>query len=224
MRFIGRGRGNGISAETGAGVPELLRILSRLMPHPGEGNPPPFLKGEGDEAVRPQHGEVLRRWLAVADPSFRFDDEDRSYRKNVPYYAHTGRSVRGSLENELLCRCVVESFASAYYGAIHDATGEPLLREICDRLARDEARHFSAFHALLEEARRGGRAGWISSLRTIYRRIRDLACADVHVARLRECTAVDAQQCRARDSRTPPGAPARVRRLRGSVMPSTCRI
>jgi len=34
-----------VSAETGAGVPELLRILERLMPNPAEGNPPPFLKG-----------------------------------------------------------------------------------------------------------------------------------------------------------------------------------
>ncbi|MGB5833356.1 MAG: elongation factor G [Thiohalocapsa sp.] len=35
------------SAETGAGIPELLEILVRLMPNPSEGNPPPFMKGEG---------------------------------------------------------------------------------------------------------------------------------------------------------------------------------
>ncbi len=40
------------SAETGVGVAELLRIMSRLMPNPSEGNPPPFLKGEGENAVR----------------------------------------------------------------------------------------------------------------------------------------------------------------------------
>src|SRR5581483_11331027 len=34
-----------VSAETGTGVPELLRIFERLMPNPAEGNPPPFLKG-----------------------------------------------------------------------------------------------------------------------------------------------------------------------------------
>ncbi|HEY5702708.1 MAG TPA: elongation factor G [Gammaproteobacteria bacterium] len=39
-----------VSAETGAGVPELLEIFARLMPHPGEGNPPQFLKGEGKAA------------------------------------------------------------------------------------------------------------------------------------------------------------------------------
>lgn len=36
-----------VSAQTGAGISELLEILVRLMPNPAEGNPPPFLKGEG---------------------------------------------------------------------------------------------------------------------------------------------------------------------------------
>jgi elongation factor G len=40
------------SAETGAGIPELLDVLTRLAPNPAEGNPPPFLKGEGEAAER----------------------------------------------------------------------------------------------------------------------------------------------------------------------------
>jgi elongation factor G len=39
-----------VSAYTGAGVPELLRVFERLMPNPGEGNPRPFLRGEGPGA------------------------------------------------------------------------------------------------------------------------------------------------------------------------------
>ncbi len=38
------------SARTGAGVRQLLNILERLMPNPMEGNPPRFLKGEGEDA------------------------------------------------------------------------------------------------------------------------------------------------------------------------------
>jgi elongation factor G len=41
-----------VSAETGAGVAELLDIIVRLMPNPAEGNPPPFLKGPLDEVQR----------------------------------------------------------------------------------------------------------------------------------------------------------------------------
>ena len=40
------------SAETGAGIPELLTAIVRLMPNPAEGNPPPFLKGSGEDAER----------------------------------------------------------------------------------------------------------------------------------------------------------------------------
>jgi len=36
-----------VSATTGAGIPELINILVRLMPNPAEGNPPPYMKGEG---------------------------------------------------------------------------------------------------------------------------------------------------------------------------------
>jgi elongation factor G len=40
-----------VSAATGAGIDELLRIFAHLMPTPLEGNPPAFLKGEGREAA-----------------------------------------------------------------------------------------------------------------------------------------------------------------------------
>ena len=39
-----------VSARSGAGVRELLDVAERLFPHPGEANPPPFMKGTGDEA------------------------------------------------------------------------------------------------------------------------------------------------------------------------------
>ncbi len=45
-----------VSARTGAGVPELLDVMARLLPDPTEGNPPQFLKGEGSEA-RPLRAE-----------------------------------------------------------------------------------------------------------------------------------------------------------------------
>ncbi|MEO6104785.1 MAG: elongation factor G [Pseudoxanthomonas sp.] len=40
-----------VSARSGAGVRELLDITERLFPHPGEANPPPFVKGSGDGAT-----------------------------------------------------------------------------------------------------------------------------------------------------------------------------
>ena len=39
-----------VSARNGAGVAELLDVFEALMPNPAEGNPPQFLKGEGEAA------------------------------------------------------------------------------------------------------------------------------------------------------------------------------
>jgi elongation factor G len=41
-----------VSAESGAGIAELLQVIVRLMPNPAEGNPPLFLRGAGDAAER----------------------------------------------------------------------------------------------------------------------------------------------------------------------------
>jgi elongation factor G len=40
-----------VSARSGAGVKELLDIAEKLFPHPGEANPPLFVKGTGDDAT-----------------------------------------------------------------------------------------------------------------------------------------------------------------------------
>ncbi len=40
-----------VSGETGAGLDALLDAIVKLMPNPAEGNPPPFFKGEGDDAT-----------------------------------------------------------------------------------------------------------------------------------------------------------------------------
>ena len=39
-----------VSARTGAGIPQLLDVIAKLLPDPTESNPPAFLKGEGAEA------------------------------------------------------------------------------------------------------------------------------------------------------------------------------
>jgi len=62
------------SSVTDAGVPELLQVITRLMPHPGEGNPPAFLRGEGADAepvaVRPETSAhvIAHVFRVVIDP------------------------------------------------------------------------------------------------------------------------------------------------------------
>ncbi|MEP7283664.1 MAG: elongation factor G, partial [Rubrivivax sp.] len=45
-----------VSARTGAGVPELLDVIAKLLPNPTESNPPDFLNGEG-AAAKAMHAE-----------------------------------------------------------------------------------------------------------------------------------------------------------------------
>ena len=45
-----------VSALTGAGIPELLDVIAKLLPNPTEGNPPLFVQGEG-EAAQPMNIE-----------------------------------------------------------------------------------------------------------------------------------------------------------------------
>jgi elongation factor G len=45
-----------VSAKSGAGVAELLDVITKLLPNPTEANPPDFLNGEG-EAAQPMHAD-----------------------------------------------------------------------------------------------------------------------------------------------------------------------
>ena len=63
-----------VSARTGAGIPEMLKVLTALMPSPLEGNPRPFLRGEGDKAEsyivteKPDDHVLAHVFKVTADP------------------------------------------------------------------------------------------------------------------------------------------------------------
>ena len=100
----------------------------------------------GIEELR--HGQALRRWCELADPSFDFEARFARFKAGghqLPTQAV--ESVRGSRTKELVARCFVESGTSAFYSALRDATDEPVLRHICHRIAGDEYRHYRLFYS-----------------------------------------------------------------------------
>ncbi|MGH6952849.1 MAG: ferritin-like domain-containing protein [Alphaproteobacteria bacterium] len=103
--------------------------------------------GWAEEEV--QHGRALARWAALADPGFDFEGSFRRFADTIRLPIGISRSVRGSRVGELVARCIVEVGTSMYYSALGAAAREPVLKEICRRIAADELRHYKMFYAHL---------------------------------------------------------------------------
>jgi hypothetical protein len=95
--------------------------------------------------------------------------------REVPYHDDdTTLSVRGSVEHELVCRCVIEALATTLYQALAARAREPALQVILKRLAADEARHYRFFFDLLTEERRAHGQDLAGSVLAMVRRLRAL--------------------------------------------------
>jgi hypothetical protein len=97
------------------------------------------------------------------------------FRQTYRLPTHVRASVRGSRARELVARCVVETGTTTYYSALRDAAREPVLKEICRRLAGDEVRHYQLFlhHLNSRYARKDGLT-FTQRLHTIWQRIGEL--------------------------------------------------
>lgn len=94
-----------------------------------------------------QHGSALGKWAELADPAFSFDRSYQCFVDNFTFPLDVSQSVRGSRVGELVARCMVETGTSSFYSALGDATDEPVLKEICRRIAEDEFAHYQMFYA-----------------------------------------------------------------------------
>jgi rubrerythrin len=118
-----------------------------------------------------QHGEALGRWAALADPDY---DHQAAFKRFVEGYKLTTdvtASVRGSRAGELIARCIVETGTSSYYTALAEATEEPVLKEICRKIAADEFRHYKLFYSTLKTYLRRENLGSWGRLRIAVGRI-----------------------------------------------------
>ncbi|HTH17351.1 MAG TPA: ferritin-like domain-containing protein [Magnetospirillum sp.] len=93
-----------------------------------------------------QHGDVLGRYAELADPDFNFKERFKRFTEGYKVPTDLSASVRGSLTGELLARCIVETGTSSFYSALRDATDEPVLKDVCHRIAGDEFRHYKLFY------------------------------------------------------------------------------
>jgi rubrerythrin len=98
----------------------------------------------GDEEI--QHGRVLACWARLADPEFDFDEAFARFQAGFHIDFDSDESRRGSRAGEMIARCIVETGTSSYYTALREAAAEPVLQEICRRIAADELRHYRMFY------------------------------------------------------------------------------
>ncbi|HTV87486.1 MAG TPA: acyl-ACP desaturase [Stellaceae bacterium] len=122
-------------------------------------------------AEETQHGRALARWAALADPQFDFAAAFARFRDGFRLEFDSDRSRRGSRAGEMVARCIVEIGTSSYYAALREAAREPVLREICRRIAADELRHYRLFYKTLGRCLTMERLGRFGRLRVALGRI-----------------------------------------------------
>ncbi len=93
-----------------------------------------------------QHGDALGQWAMRADPGWDYEAAFARYKAGYKITLDADASIRGSRTGELIARCMVETGTSSYYTALAEAAAEPVLQEICRRIAADEYRHFKLFY------------------------------------------------------------------------------
>jgi hypothetical protein len=125
----------------------------------------------GSEEI--QHGNALRRWAELADPKFDFATAFRCFQTGFRVDFDCDISRRGSHSGEMVARCMVEVGTSSYYTALRDAVNEPVLKEICRRIAADEIRHYKLFYNNLLRCLERERVGFWRRLRVAIARIRE---------------------------------------------------
>jgi rubrerythrin len=94
-----------------------------------------------------QHGDALGKWAEMADPSFDFQSAFEDFKSTILLPEDASNSIRGSRTGEFIARCVVECGTSSLYAAMAAAAEEPVLKEIAQKIAGDELRHYKLFYS-----------------------------------------------------------------------------
>jgi rubrerythrin len=118
-----------------------------------------------------QHGQALGRWAMLVDPEFDHAKASERFTRGFRVKLNVRDSVRGTRSGELIARCIVETGTSSYYTALAEATDEPVLKAICQRIAADELRHYKLFYSYLKRYLERERIGFWRRLRVAAGRV-----------------------------------------------------
>jgi hypothetical protein len=148
-----------------------------------------------------QHGMALGRWAQLADPGWDFDAAFARFRAGYKLPLEATASVRGSQAGEMMARCIVETGTSSYYSALKDAAAEPVLQQICGKIAADEFRHYKLFYEHLRRCLKRDRLSRWSRLRIGWGRLAESEDDELAYAYFAANEPVDAVYDRERSKR-----------------------
>ncbi|HVI53362.1 MAG TPA: ferritin-like domain-containing protein [Candidatus Sulfotelmatobacter sp.] len=120
-----------------------------------------------------QHGRMLGRYAELADPGYDFEATFKAFTEGYVIPIDMQESIRGSRVGELQSRCIVETGTSSFYSAMAEATEEPVLREICRRIAADEFRHYRLFLDGVKKYQELEKVSFLSRLRVTIDRLKE---------------------------------------------------
>ena len=121
------------------------------------------------------HGSLLARYCELADPSFSFAAAFEKFRTGYVIPTEVEQSRRGSRMGELLARCMGEVGTSSFYSALGDSCQEPVLKEVCRIVARDEVRHFATFLDFERDEEEKDRLSAVARMRFLLGRLAETA-------------------------------------------------
>jgi hypothetical protein len=128
-----------------------------------------------------QHGRALAAYVQRVWPDFDFDAAFRSF---IDEYATVCKAelLEPSRGLEMAARCVVETGTAALYRAIHESTGEPVLKALTHNIKRDEVRHYSYFYHYFQKYQATRHHGRFAVMRTLWSRLREIGNEDGDIA------------------------------------------
>jgi len=137
--------------------------------------------GQEWEVEEIQHGKALRAYVLAVWPDF---DWDRAYGRFVEAYAPLCQTEQlGPTQAlEMASRCVVETGTASFYTMIRDASPEPVLRLLADKIRTDEVNHYKYFYRFFRDYQaREGLSRW-RILRILWGRVQEADQEDTLLA------------------------------------------
>lgn len=91
-----------------------------------------------------QHGTSLAKYVTTVWPDFEWD---KAYARFMSEYRASCAKEYYEEERglEMLSRCVVEMGASSSYFSVREHSQEPVLKDLIERIRKDEIRHYKYF-------------------------------------------------------------------------------